>query len=323
MAFMTNKEQIESHILFLRNMGLDVEELQIDVGFVRCHAIGETKGRGELSYATTSSRLEKGFLGFSTTCLCKKGKYKNHKTYGEGNFFSGNSYSRSKYSLKPLEGGENYLTNKKANDPDSDQTKVAVFWKHSSLSGHSDYLRYKNVGSYGIRFRNNKYGKVAVIPMWNIMGKLCSYQLLNPNGTKVFAKNIKIKGLSHALQELKNGKSIGIAESYVTAATCFELSGISTVNAFSSNNLLPIAEIIRKKYPDSKIIMFADNDAHLAINCGVKSAMKVVEKLKANGLVAIPQFEGCPVDKDHTDWNDLVREKGRDFVKEMLTLEIK
>lgn len=49
MAFMTNKEQIESHILFLRNMGLDVEELQIDVGFVRCHAIGETKGRGELS----------------------------------------------------------------------------------------------------------------------------------------------------------------------------------------------------------------------------------------------------------------------------------
>ena len=93
-------------------------------------------------------------------------------------------------------------------------------------------------------------------------------------------KGARTRGLFHALQKPVNGEAIGIAESYVTAATCFELSGVSTVCCFSSGNMLDTALIMRKSYPNSPLVLFADDDRHLGErglpNKGVCMALEAI-----------------------------------------------
>lgn len=114
------------------------------------------------------------------------------------------------------------------------------------------------MGYYGIKFRSTaEYGNVAVIPMTDSTGHLWSYQLLNPDGTKRQPKDARTKGLFHLIGPPVNGQAIGMAESYVTSASCFELTGIPTACAFSCQNLKNVAEVLQEHYPRSKLIIFA------------------------------------------------------------------
>jgi hypothetical protein len=304
MSYMKMKEQIKSHLNFLVSNGLDVSELKINSGFIRCMSLGQNNGRGELSYKTTQSLLNNGMVGLASWCRCQKGVVKTHKTYGtpEGANIGG----------KLLDEVEEH------GDLESAR-KSELFWEYSDRTGESDYLRRKGVGYYGIRFRNNDYGRVAVVPLRDIDGKLWSYQLLNTDGTKRVPKNIKVSGLFHALRPFVNGQPIGLAESYVVAATCYETMGLPSVTAISSSNLERVAIILRDKYPNSRIIILADNDRHLECNKGVQVASIVRDRLGTNCTVAIPDFEGLPATSDYSDWNDLVREKGHQAVRNILT----
>jgi phage/plasmid primase-like uncharacterized protein len=112
-------------------------------------------------------------------------------------------------------------------------------------------------------------------------GWLWSYQPLNPDGSKFMAKGCRARGLFHALGKLANGAPIGVAESYVTAATRTELTQAPTVCAFSGDNLASIAQTLRRLYPSSPLIIFADNDTHLASrgmpNAGLVAAQKAID----------------------------------------------
>ncbi|MBA3978468.1 MAG: toprim domain-containing protein [Nitrosopumilus sp.] len=196
--------------------------------------------------------------------------------------------------------------------------KSELFWEYSDRTGESDYLRKKSVGYYGIRFRNNAYGRVAIVPLRDGDNKLWSYQLLNSDGTKRMPKNIKTRGLFHILQPFVNGQPIALTESYVVAATCYEVMGIPAVTAISSNNLEQVAMILRSNYPNSRIIVLADNDRHLEVNKGVQAAFLVKSRVETNCTVAIPDFTGFPAISDYSDWNDLVREKGHLMVRNIL-----
>ena len=116
-----------------------------------------------------------------------------------------------------------------------------------------------------------------------------------------------VEGLFHKLGEPINGQDIGVAESYVTSATCFELSGIPVICAFSSGNLPVVAKDIRSQYPMSRLIIFADNDRHLEKNVGILAAEKAVVLVGSNSLLAFPEFGAIPASQDASDWNDLVR----------------
>lgn len=305
MSYMSMKEQIRSHLDFLVSNGLEASELKINSGFIRCRSIGEDDGRGELSYKTTKSILNNGMIGLATWCRCKGGVIKTHRTYG----------------LPESEDARGIQQDAQI-DEQGDAASARnseLFWEYSDRTGESDYLRRKGVGYYGIRFRNNTYGRVAVIPLRDANGRLWSYQLLNTDGTKRVPKNIKVSGLFHVLQPFINGQPIGLAESYVVAATCYETMGLPAVTAISSSNLERVAMILRDKYPNSRIIILADNDRHLEQNKGVLAACAAREKLGTNCTVAIPDFEGGPATSDYSDWNDLVREKGHQVVRNMLT----
>lgn len=305
MSYMTMKAQIRSHLNFLISNALDVSELKINSGFIRCRSLGQDDGRGELSYKTTQSLLNNGMVGLATWCRCQGGVVQTHKTYGSPENACGSGIL--------LDGQI-----EEQGDLESAR-KSELFWEYSEHTGESDYLRRKGVGYYGIRFRNNDYGRVAVVPLRDVDGKLWSYQLLNSDGTKRVPKNIKVSGLFHILQPFVNGQPIGIAESYVVAATCYETMGLPAVTAISSSNLERVALILRNKHPNSRIIILADNDRHLEQNKGVQAASGARDRLGANCTIAVPDFEGFPTTSDYSDWNDLVREKGHQAVRNILT----
>jgi phage/plasmid primase-like uncharacterized protein len=299
MAYQTFTGQIVSHLNFLRSHGLKVEALEIGAHFVRCRAADEEQGRGKYSYRTQKNAMDKpGIVGLVTWCRSPGGKTK-HSTYGlDGEI---EAFALEKPIVKSAD------SSKAAADIES---KARYLWDQARETGRSDYLERKGGGAYGIRFIENDYGRVAAIPARDAGGTIRSLQFLNPDGTKRFLKGSAWDGLFHKLREPENGQDIGLAESYVTAASCLELSGIPTACAFSSGNLPAVAKAIRELYPNSRLIVFADNDRHLERNAGILSAEKALTVAGSNSLLAFPDFGDIAPGKDASDWNDLIRLKG-------------
>ena len=314
MEYMSFEQQTIKHIQFLREEGLEVASLDINPQeFIRSRTAGEV-GRGEYAYKTVSRLLNNGMMGLLTWCRSASGTVKTYKTYGQpcnpadrGEFCP---HTEFQIPCQPMMEKNIHLN--------ADLEKIQKFWDLSSRHGRADYLERKGVGSYRIRFRDNQYGRVAVVPIANVRDKLCGYQILNSNGSKVFAKGMQLKGAFHRLTKLADDSAIGIAESYVTAATCLELVNIPMVTAFTSNNLQNVVMALHECYPKSPLVIFADNDMHLSENKGVINAFKALERSTCGGLVLTPQFQAYPGGGDHSDWNDLVRESGRISALEQL-----
>lgn len=314
----TYEDQIREHIAFLRSNKLDVTGLQVrDAGkskdFVRCRAIGETSGRGEYCYQTIASVLNNGSYGLSTICRSPGGERSApFRTYGQ---HPSGSCINSQVNCASFATPEAKKTgNQEARSSEETVRKCRYIWGTAAEDGKSDYLERKGVGAYGIRFLENAYGRVAVVPARDQGGSLLALEFLNPDGKKRFLKGSSWKGLFHMLTSPTNGQPIGIAEGYVTAATCFELAGIPTVCAFNAENLPAVAKSIHEMFPNSPIIIFADNDRHLkAIGSQNKGVLKAREAQVVVGLcvsLAIPEFCDCRPFKEASDWNDLVRLKG-------------
>lgn len=301
---MNFEQQVTQHLQFLQKKGHEVKNLMIDSPeFIRSQANGAL-GRGEYAYKTVSRRLNNGMIGLMTWCRSESGQINTYKTYG----YASDNIEGEKNNISVPTHLYQPITKEKAS---LDMERIRKFWELSSQYGKSDYLTRKGVGLYDIRFRENQYGRVAVVPMRDIQGTLQSYQILNSNGSKVFAKGVPLTGLFHQLDVLTDDSAIGIAESYVTAATCQELAGIPMVTAFTSDNIVHVATVLKHRYPRSPLVLFADNDKHIRENKGMLSALKALEKIKGNGIILAPRFKNSPQLRDYSDWNDLVREQGR------------
>lgn len=313
MAYKTFTDQIHDHLIHLQDQGLAVFELVIDPPqWTRCRAIIETIGRGEFAYITNSKKLNNGLVGLNTSFRGPKG-IGSFCTYGHGP-------DGSQFSLTLRE----RIVNKNGTATHEEAARRAYgFWKNSDLTGKSDYLVQKGVGAYGLRFRSTeRFGKTAVVPMIDEHGKLWNRQLLNPDESKFMVKDGRTDGLFHALQQPINGRPIGIAEGYCTAATCFELLGFPMICAFSAENLFAVTELALSLYPTSPIIIFADNDRHLEAegkpNKGRLKAQEAKELAEDRIVLALPDFGDQSPNKEASDWNDLVRLKGRDEAKRQI-----
>lgn len=309
MTYLPFELQVAQHVAFLRAAGLDVSVLAINTDdFILAYGI---KGPGRFAYKTVSRRLNHGMTGLLTWCRSEKGQISTFKSYGyppEDGYISGSHFA---FHSKPHD-----ITNRAPAQGDIE--RIQKFWELSLRHGTSVYLDRKRVGGYGIRFRENQYGKIAVIPLRNIYGELHSYQILNPNGSKVFAKGVSIRGLFHALNMLEDGFPIGIAEGYATAATCFELLELPMVAVFAAENLRHVAMLLREHYPSSALLIFADNDQHLPQNKGLQCALSALGIVQKDVMVLAPQFASRAKTKDRTDWNDLVCEFGAVSVQQQM-----
>jgi putative DNA primase/helicase len=141
-------------------------------------------------------------------------------------------------------------------------------WNAAQLeTGEHRYLRTKGIKPYGI----HSNGESLLIPLWEADGRLQSVQFISPLGEKRFLGGGRIKGGYHAIGK-PNGR-LYICEGYATGASVHEATGEAVAVAFDCGNLLPVAEALRRKYPNLTLVTAADNDAFTAGNPGVTNRL--------------------------------------------------
>ncbi|HHR5654201.1 TPA: DUF927 domain-containing protein [Klebsiella pneumoniae] len=175
-----------------------------------------------------------------------------------------------------------------------------------SIQGESEYLQSK--GLTGFKYPLMPDGSL-LLELVDESGAVTAAQTITPQGEKRLIKGSAKRGAYYALNALERPQSVVIAEGLATALTCHLIrTDALTVAAIDAGNLLPVAEVMRRKYPQAQIIIAADNDHQQGgpesggTNTGKDAAEKAA--LSVAGWVSLP-----PTD-NKTDWNDYHQQNG-------------
>ena len=166
------------------------------------------------------------------------------------------------------------------------------------------YLARKGVQSYGLRVAED--GRL-VIPARDAQGVIHTVEFIpaEAGGRKMFLEGGAKRGNWFSIGK-PNGV-ICVAEGYATAASIHGATGHAVAVAFDCHNLIPVAEALRAKYPEVKLVICADDDharnGNPGITCGQRAAGLVA------GLLAVPMF-GRDRPPKATDFNDLAMLSG-------------
>ncbi len=172
------------------------------------------------------------------------------------------------------------------------------------------YLTKKGIKAHGVRLR--KKGNELIIPLYGANGKVWTLQRIIPDGSKYLWKGGRKRGGYYPLAERDEDKSIIlICEGFATGASIREATGLPVIVAIDSGNLKAVVEMLAKKYPDSRLVICADNDAFTLNakkepwNVGICKADEAA-KLH-NAEVVAPSFEDNSDYREfkYTDFNDL------------------
>jgi putative DNA primase/helicase len=198
-------------------------------------------------------------------------------------------------------------------------------WNKYLPDGESEYLTRKGVAAHGLRFTS---GGSAVVPLLDTAGQICGLQFLRTAKQALAAgrpaKEFWPAGL------IKKGRFhlvgapdwlVLVAEGYATAATLHEATGYPVAIAFDAGNLAPVATALKKRYPRTRILICADDDAFTAGNPGVTAASTAA--LEVGGAWLAPKFaDDAARHAKHaanghkiTDFNDLYALEGLHVVR--------
>ncbi|HFZ1393791.1 TPA: DUF927 domain-containing protein [Klebsiella pneumoniae] len=175
-----------------------------------------------------------------------------------------------------------------------------------SIQGESEYLQSK--GLTGFKYPLMPDGSL-LLELVDESGAVTAAQTITPQGEKRLIKGSAKRGAYYAVNALERPQSVVIAEGLATTLTCHLIrTDALTVAAIDAGNLLPVAEVMRRKYPQAQIIIAADNDHQQGgpesggTNTGKDAAEKAA--LSVAGWVSLP-----PTD-NKTDWNDYHQQNG-------------
>ena len=171
------------------------------------------------------------------------------------------------------------------------------------------YLQRKGIKPNGARQNGNN-----LIIQLVADGKTCSYQEIQGDGFKLYKKDARKKGAYSPLANAGDDKKVLIISTgWATSCSIREATGLPVIAAMDDNNLMTVALDIRKKYPESLLIIAADEDLGSKTNSGRvhgEAAAKAV-----NGICVGPTV---PEGSDLSDYNDLHATEGLDAVKNTL-----
>jgi putative DNA primase/helicase len=184
---------------------------------------------------------------------------------------------------------------------------AAIRWEAASTAPTDHpYLIRKSIQAHGIKAE----GEALLIPLRDTTTKLHSLQAVGPEGDKRFQPGGRVKGCYFAMGK-PNGLLI-VCEGFATGASIHEATGHAVACAMNAGNLLEVAQALRVKYPQLRLILAADDDAFSDGNPGLSKACEAAQAV--GGDLAKPDF-GHNRHGDATDFNDLHRLLGLDAVK--------
>ncbi len=178
-------------------------------------------------------------------------------------------------------------------------------WKAAyPCSPEHPYLRKKGITPLdGIRQNSNN---ALLVPVLDDSGAMQSLQRIYPDGSKRFLVGGKVQ-CGHFVIHGQQEKPIAICEGLATGASIHQATGWTVYVAFSANNLQAVVLSARRKFPDSIIIICADND-----ETGHKRADEAARA--ANAKFVVPVF----TKGNGTDFNDLHQTEGFETVRRQL-----
>lgn len=166
------------------------------------------------------------------------------------------------------------------------------------------YLQRKGVPPLA-DVRQDRNG-MLLIPVKDASSNVQTLQRIAPDGEKRFLTGGKVHG-GHFVIQGKPEKPLAVCEGYATGA-CIHLACDCTVYvAFSANNLPAVAGIARSKFPDTPILICADND-----EAGRSKGQEAAQMAQARFI--LPAF----TTGTGTDFNDLHQGEGLQEVRRQL-----
>ncbi len=175
------------------------------------------------------------------------------------------------------------------------------------------YLIRKKVKPHGLRL----YKDSLLVPVRDGGGTIHGLQFIAPEkdtaGRDKFFKTGTLKEGHYFSIGGKPETVLYLAEGYATGATIHEATGEPVAICFDAGNLKPVAEVLRAKLPDLKIVICADNDRQTEGNPGLAKAAEAAQAIK--GLLAVAKL---PKGTLGTDFNDLGAVEGLGKVKQQV-----
>lgn len=188
--------------------------------------------------------------------------------------------------------------------------RAARLWSQTTEVVGNAYLDRKGIGAGPARQARG----LLVVPVY-IGGELSSLQYIQEDGSKRFLKG---RGSTDGGYCVWSGSrdTVYICEGFATAGSVHAATGCEAVVAFNAGNMVKVAQWAVGAYPDSRVIICADNDINgdqgeitAKTNPGRFWAMQAAGK--AGGLAVVyPEIEG--------DFNDLHVAEGLDAVRSVL-----
>lgn len=197
--------------------------------------------------------------------------------------------------------------------------QAAEYWKRCEEAVTHPYLERKGISAHGVRIYKGPFSingtrcdGALVVPIRNKNADLCSLQFITADGTKLYLPNGEKSGCYFSIG--KPDGIVHIVEGFATGASVQEATGQAVAVAFDTSGLLPVAQVMREKFSDARLVLCADNDQWTSGNPGVTKARAAAEAV--GGLLVIPQFSN--LEAKPTDLNDLHQLCGVDAVKDAI-----
>ena len=204
--------------------------------------------------------------------------------------------------------------------------RLTKYCKSLPKTDNHPYLKKKGVQTFSVKIRK-KTGEI-VIPLFGSDGNVWTLQKINKKGGKYLFAGGRKKGSYFPIGNAKDDLStILVCEGFATGVSIRQATGLPVIVAVDSGNLTPALVALKSKYPASKFIICADNDAFTKNpkgepwNVGREAAKKAAQAI-GGAYVVYPDFENldkATYEKEKpTDFNDLHAIAGLDAVKEKI-----
>lgn len=143
-----------------------------------------------------------------------------------------------------------------------------------------------------------------LVALTNDDGAVTGAQIIKPDGEKRLVAGTVKKGAFFTVNMSDNPETVIIGEGLATVLSVHLMRpDAMAVTAIDAGNLLPVAKVMRRKYPDAQIIIAADNDIKPGEpNTGRDAAEKAAKSI--SGWLTLPPGE------HKADWNDYHQANG-------------
>lgn len=178
------------------------------------------------------------------------------------------------------------------------------------------YLTRKKIKPHGVRLHDGN----LIVPLRDTEGTTHSLQTISPDGEKRFLSGGRVAGCYFAIGDMSCALILCVVEGFATGATIHEATGYPVAVAFNCGNLKAVAEALRKKFPDVRIVIGGDNDFRTEGNPGMVKANDAARSVGGDAL--FPVF-GVDRPDTATDFNDLAALNGLEAVRNQIESAVK